>query len=173
MALSSSFHQLTAMHDHAKKNGSSSGCWRESCGFYCSYLAASGGAHCLRGGLGRNMVHTPQGDQLPSKSQLAMIYTEAHRLGNCSKQNKQTSLWIYGPTKGPLTTEEMCFPALFYHQIPTKGLNAYVKPTEHRIWAGFKLLHPPCYPSKLSHSSSPIHLSAAHWHECAHNGRGV
>lgn len=92
-----------------------------------------------------------------------MIYTEAHRLGNCSKQNKQTSLWIYGPTKGPLTTKEMCFPALFYHQIPTKGLNAYVKPTELRIWAGFKLLlHPPCYPSKSSHSSSPVHLSAAH-----------
>lgn len=92
-----------------------------------------------------------------------MIYTEARRLGNCSKQNKQASLWIYGLTKGPLTTKEMRFPALFYHQIPTKGLNAYVKPTERRIWAGFKLpLRPACYPSKSSHSSSPIYLSAAH-----------
>lgn len=80
----------------------------------------------------------------PPKSQLAMIYTQAHRLGNCSKQNKQTSLWIYGLAKGPLTTKEMCFPALFYHQIPTKGLHAYVKPRELRVWAGFKLfLHLP------------------------------
>lgn len=97
----------------------------------------------------------------PPKSQLAVIYTQAHRLGNCSKQNKQTSLWIYGLAKGPLTTKEMCFPALFYHQIPTKGLNAYVKPTELRIWAGFKLfLHLLCYPNKSSHSSSPAQLPA-------------
>lgn len=84
------------------------------------------------------------GRAAPPKSQLAMIYTQAHRLGNCSKQNKQTSLWIYGLAKGPLTTKEMCFPALFYHQIPTKGLHAYVKPRELRVWAGFKLfLHLP------------------------------
>lgn len=37
-------------------------------------------------------VRTPRGDQLPSKSPLAVIYVEAHRLGNCSKQNKQTSV---------------------------------------------------------------------------------
>lgn len=112
-------------------------------------------------GLGRDTVHTPQGEQLPPKSRLAMIYTQAHRLGNCSKQNKQTSLWIYGLAKGPLTTKEMCFAALFYRQIPTKGLNAYVKPTELRIWAGFKLfLHLPCCLDKSSHSSPPVQLPA-------------
>lgn len=154
----------------SKCSGSGAG---ESCGFYCSYLPASGRSLCLRGGLGRDTVHTPQGEQLPPKSQLAMIYTEAHRLGNCSKQNKQTSLWIYGLAKGPLTTKEMCFPALFYHQIPTKGLNAYVKPTELRIWAGFKLfLHLPCYPDKSSHCSSPVQLPAD-THTCdARGARG-
>lgn len=107
---------------------------QESCGFYCPYLLASGGVGRLRGGLARDALRTPQAEQLHSKSLYAMIYTAAHGLGNCSKQNKQSSLGIYGPTKGPLTTKAVRFPAACYHQIPTKGLNAYVKP---RSWAAF------------------------------------
>lgn len=119
---------------------------QESCGFYCPYLLASGGVGRLRGGLARDALRTPRAEQLHCKSQHAMIYTAAHGLGNCSKQNKQSSLGIYGPTKGPLTTKAALFPALCYHQIPTKGLNAYVKPSQTRSWAAFKLLLSPCPP---------------------------
>lgn len=128
---------------------------QESCGFYCPYLLASGGVGRLRGGLARDALRTPWAEQLHCKSQHAMIYTAAHGLGNCSKQNKQSSLGIYGPTKGPLTTKAALFPALCYHQIPTKGLNAYVKPSQTRSWAAFKLLLSPCPPCNPSACTSP------------------